>query len=86
MYNNDDELSPEGEIREIEQQYIVFLNKNRGNFEAENANLGPFFCMAGIAENMKSSSDLMRRWASDVSNAFDVSNVVMPDMGVQYSV
>lgn len=42
--------------------------------------------MAGIAENMKSSSDLMRRWASDVSNAFDVSNVVMPDMGVQYSV
>ena len=40
----------------------------------------------GIAENMKSSSDLMRRWASEVSNAFDVSNVVVPDMGVQYSV
>lgn len=40
----------------------------------------------GIAENMKSSSDLMRQWASDVSNAFDVSNVIVPDMGVQYSV
>jgi len=40
----------------------------------------------GIVENMKSSSDLMRQWAGDVSNAFDVSNVVVPDMGVQYSV
>ena len=37
----------------------------------------------GIVENMKSSSDLMRQWAGDVSNAFDVSNVVVPDMGVQ---
>jgi len=40
----------------------------------------------GIAKNMKSSGDLMKQWASDVSNAFDVSNVVVPDMGVQYSV
>ncbi|MGL6219450.1 MAG: hypothetical protein ACRC36_15540, partial [Lacrimispora sphenoides] len=40
----------------------------------------------GIAENMKSSSDLMKQWASDVSNAFDISNVVVPDMGVKYSV
>jgi len=40
----------------------------------------------GIAEKMKSSGDLMKQWASDASNAFDVSNVVVPDMGVEYSV
>lgn len=39
-----------------------------------------------IKDNMKSSIDLMKQWAGNISNAFDVSNVIVPDMGVQYSV
>ena len=41
---------------------------------------------AGILDNMDSSSSLIEKWADNVSKAFDITNVVTPNVGTTYSV
>lgn len=41
---------------------------------------------AGISDNMDSSSSLIEKWADNVSKAFDITNVVTPNVGTTYSV
>lgn len=41
---------------------------------------------AGISNNMDSSRDLVAQWADNVSQAFDVANIVTPNVGTTYSI
>lgn len=41
---------------------------------------------AGISDNMDSSTSLIEKWADNVSKAFDITNVVTPNVGTTYSV
>ncbi|WP_124067505.1 hypothetical protein [Clostridium sp. E02] len=40
----------------------------------------------GISDNMDSSNSLIEQWVDNVSKAFDVTNVVTPNVGTTYSV
>ena len=50
-----------------------------GSFTVEGYN-------AGISNSMDSSRDLIEQWADNVSQAFDVANIVTPNVGTTYSV
>ena len=41
---------------------------------------------AGISDNMGSSNSMIEQWADNISKAFDVTNVVTPNVGTTYSV
>ena len=41
---------------------------------------------AGISDNMESSSSLIEKWADNVSKAFNVTNVITPNVGTTYSI
>ncbi|MFR3727613.1 methyl-accepting chemotaxis protein [Lacrimispora sp.] len=40
----------------------------------------------GLSDNMESSESLIALWADNVSKAFDIANIVAPDVGTTYSV
>ncbi len=40
----------------------------------------------GLSDNMDSSTSLIEQWADNVSQAFDVANIVTPNVGTTYSV
>ena len=64
---------------------LLDINSPSGLF-ADYGGFTVFGFNEGVTDNMKSSSDLMAQWASNISDAFNISNVAVPDMGVQYNV
>lgn len=41
---------------------------------------------AGLSNNIDSSTSLIEQWADNVSQAFEVANVITPNVGTTYSV
>lgn len=64
---------------------LLDINSPSGLF-ADYGGFTVFGFNEGVTDNMKSSSDLMAQWASNISSAFDISNVTAPDVGATYSV